>query len=29
METQITRIEKKTLVIVILKNKQNVRDDTQ
>ena len=29
MKTQITRIEKKTLVIVILKNKQNVRDDTQ
>ena len=29
METQMTRIEKKTLVIVILKNKQNVRDDTQ
>ena len=29
METQTTRIEKRTLVIVILKNKQNVRDDTQ
>ena len=29
METQMTRIEKRTLVIVILKNKQNVRDDTQ
>ena len=29
METQMTRIEKKTLVIVILKNKQHVRDDTQ